>query len=138
MSPEVFLATAARLIPRDVQLSIEQQHPGGLDASDSAILRAIKDSIPDAELKSPAEMLSYVAEAVRAHAATTMIEALSDVRLMVLARIIGLFSGVFGCDGRFGRATATLALRSPLRFAIRIPQAVDHLATRVSRTLAAS
>ena len=38
------------------------------------------------------------------------------------------------------RATATLALRSPLRFASRIPQAlsVDHFATRVSRTLAAS
>ena len=38
------------------------------------------------------------------------------------------------------RATATLALRSPLRFASRMPQALsaDHFATRVSRTLAAS
>src|SRR5262245_7068804 len=38
------------------------------------------------------------------------------------------------------RATATLALRSPLRFASRMPQAlsVDHFATRVSSTLAAS
>src|SRR5215470_16172147 len=38
------------------------------------------------------------------------------------------------------RATATLALRSPLRFARRMPQALsaDHFATRVSSTLAAS
>src|SRR4026208_249372 len=38
------------------------------------------------------------------------------------------------------RATATLALRSPLRFASRMPQALsaDHFATRVSSTLAAS
>src|SRR4029450_13377377 len=38
------------------------------------------------------------------------------------------------------RATATLALRSPLRFASRMPQALsaDHFATRVSDTLAAS
>src|SRR5215831_9112638 len=38
------------------------------------------------------------------------------------------------------RATATLALRSPLRFASLTPQALsaDHLATRVSSTLAAS
>src|SRR5260370_11969463 len=38
------------------------------------------------------------------------------------------------------RATATLALRSPLRFASLMPQALsaDHFATRVSSTLAAS
>ena len=38
------------------------------------------------------------------------------------------------------RATATLALRSPVRFATLMPQALsaDHLATRVSITLAAS
>src|SRR5262249_20680984 len=38
------------------------------------------------------------------------------------------------------RATATLALRSPLRFASRMPHALsaDHFATRVSSTLAAS
>src|SRR5262249_39056 len=38
------------------------------------------------------------------------------------------------------RATATLALRSPLRFASLTPQAfsTDHFATRVSSTLAAS
>src|SRR5215510_7335545 len=38
------------------------------------------------------------------------------------------------------RATATLALRNPHRFASRMPQAlsVDHFATRVSSTLAAS
>ena len=38
------------------------------------------------------------------------------------------------------RATATLALRSPVRFATLMPQALsaDHFATRVSSTLAAS
>src|SRR6201987_4365869 len=38
------------------------------------------------------------------------------------------------------RATATLALRTPVRLASRMPQALsaDHFATRVSSTLAAS
>lgn len=67
--PSVFFATAARVLPKDVAITLEQSYPGGLTPDDIAILRAIKDSIPDTDLKSPAEALSYVAEAVRAHAA---------------------------------------------------------------------
>ena len=76
--PSVFFATAARVLPKDVAITLEQSYPGGLTPDDIAILRAIKDSIPDTDLKSPAEALSYVAEAVRAHVATTTIEASSS------------------------------------------------------------
>ncbi len=60
VSPEVFFATCARLCPANVQLSIEQSYPGGLTPDDLAILRGIKDAIPDADAKSPAEVLEYV------------------------------------------------------------------------------
>jgi hypothetical protein len=46
--PSVFFATAGRVLPKDVAITLEQTYPGGLDASDIAILRAIRDSIPDA------------------------------------------------------------------------------------------
>ena len=46
--------------------------PGGLPPDDISILRAIKESIPDANSKTPQEVLSFVAEAVRAHSAKTI------------------------------------------------------------------
>src|SRR5947199_8163513 len=47
-SPEVFFATAARLLPKDVAISIQAQSPA-LDANDLAVLRAIRDAIPHAD-----------------------------------------------------------------------------------------
>jgi hypothetical protein len=70
--PSVFFATAARVLPKDVAISIEQSYPGGLAPDDIAILRAIKEAIPDANSRSPQEVLSFVAEAVRAHSAKTI------------------------------------------------------------------
>lgn len=64
--PSVFFATAARVLPKDVAITLEQTYPGGLDASDIAILRAIKDSIPDADARSPQEVLEYVRDTLRA------------------------------------------------------------------------
>src|SRR5262249_4579966 len=46
-SPETFFATCARLLPKDVELTI-RQHYTGLDESDLMILRAIRDAIPNA------------------------------------------------------------------------------------------
>jgi len=72
LSPEIFFATAARVIPKDVQLSIEQQYPSGLTPEDLAILRAIKEAIPDAGSRSPAEVLSYVRDTLASVAAKTI------------------------------------------------------------------
>ena len=66
VSPEAFFSVCARLCPANVQLSIEQQFSGGLTPDDLAILRAIKESVPDADSKSPQEVLSYVRDTLRA------------------------------------------------------------------------
>jgi len=79
LQPESFFATSARLCPANVQLSIEQQFSGGLDATDISILKAIGEAVPDADSRSPGEVLTFVAEAVRAHSATT-IEGASDLQ----------------------------------------------------------
>jgi hypothetical protein len=67
LQPEIFFATCARLIPRDVQLTIDQQYPGTLTAEDIAVLRAIKEALPDAGNGTPAEVLNFTLEAIRAH-----------------------------------------------------------------------
>jgi hypothetical protein len=77
-NPEVYFATCARLIPKDVQLTIEQTTPRGLDADDLAILRAIKQSLPDANSRSPEDVLTFVLDAVRAHSSHQLIDASQD------------------------------------------------------------
>jgi hypothetical protein len=49
VSPEAFFATCARLLPRDVAISIQAQAPI-LDAGDLAILRAIREASGDRQL----------------------------------------------------------------------------------------
>jgi hypothetical protein len=72
-APATFFAIAARLIPGDVKVSIEQTF-GGLSAEDYAILQAIKQAVPDASSRSPADVLGYVRDTLRA-ADAKMIEA---------------------------------------------------------------
>src|ERR1700723_3219306 len=74
--PAVFFATCARLIGPEVKLTIEQSQPV-LDATDIEILRAIRNAIPNADSRSPQEILTFVEEAVRQHSAK-VIEALAD------------------------------------------------------------
>jgi hypothetical protein len=66
-NPEVYFATCARLIPKDVQLTIEQTTPRGLEPEELAILRAIKESLPAANSMTPGDVLSYVLAAVRSY-----------------------------------------------------------------------
>src|SRR6516162_1619555 len=61
-NPETFFAVCSKLIPKDVQLTV-QQHYGTLDESDLAILRAIKQSIADAGQRQPSEVFEHVLEA---------------------------------------------------------------------------
>lgn len=62
---DVFVGICSRLIPHDVAITIEQGY-GGLDPNDVAILRAIKDAIPNANSRSPTEVLEYVRDTLRA------------------------------------------------------------------------
>jgi len=75
-SPETFFATCARLLPKDVELTI-RQHYTGLDEADLMILRAIRDAIPNANELEPQAVLEYALDAIRAHGARQIIT--SDV-----------------------------------------------------------
>lgn len=68
VNPEAFFATCARLLPRDVAISIQTQAPI-LDAGDLQILKAIKLALPNAGDREPSEVLQFVLDAVRAHEA---------------------------------------------------------------------
>jgi hypothetical protein len=57
--PAVFAGICARLIPQNVEVTLQEQR-AGFDDTDIAILRAIRDSIPEVNTKSPTEVLQYV------------------------------------------------------------------------------
>jgi hypothetical protein len=73
-SPETFFATCARLLPKDVELTI-RQHYTGLDESDLMILRAIRDAIPNANELEPQAVLKYALDAIKAYDASKLIDA---------------------------------------------------------------
>src|SRR5262249_48613713 len=69
-----FAQWCARVMPRDVALSIEQHLPGQLSPDEwtamLAVLRGVKTPLPDAGARNPGEITEYVLEAIRAHQAT--------------------------------------------------------------------
>jgi len=68
--PEVFFGICARLLPKDVALTITQHHTIDIDPIDLEILKAIKQAIPDAGDRQPGEVFNVVLDAVRSHTAT--------------------------------------------------------------------
>src|SRR6516225_995086 len=56
LNPEVFFATCARLIPKDVELTVRQTYSVDLDPADLEILRALKAAIPDAGDRQPGDV----------------------------------------------------------------------------------
>jgi hypothetical protein len=79
-NPTAFTALCARLLPTEVSATIEQTTPRGLDADDLAILRAIKQSLPDANSRTPSEVLNFVLDACRAHSSHQLIDATSEAQ----------------------------------------------------------
>jgi hypothetical protein len=79
-NPSGYFAVCARLLPTEVSATIEQTTPRGLDAADMSILRAIKQSLPDANSRTPGEVLNYVLDAVRAHSSHQLIDASQDAQ----------------------------------------------------------
>ncbi len=71
-------------IPRDVALTIETQLPGGLQPDDIAILRAIKEAIPNAGERSPQEVLEYVRDTLRAAEAKVISVCVIPYRMRLL------------------------------------------------------
>jgi hypothetical protein len=63
-APATFFAIAARLVPSHVSVDLQQTF-GGLSAEDYALLQACRQAIPDANNKSPAEVLQYTLDALR-------------------------------------------------------------------------
>ena len=74
--PGRFAGLCSQLIPRDVQLSIEQRPPGSLSVEDwqlmTQVLEGVKQALPGAGSRPPSEILGYVVEAIRAHSATVI------------------------------------------------------------------
>ena len=77
-SPEAFFATCARLLPKDVELTIRQNYSGGLDETDLQILRAIRDAIPNANELAPQAVLQYALDAIRSYDASRLIDSASE------------------------------------------------------------
>ena len=63
-NPEVFFATCARVLPRDVSLTVDARTPGSLAAEDwatmLAVLEAVRAAMPDAGQRSPAAVLEAI------------------------------------------------------------------------------
>jgi hypothetical protein len=64
-NPQAFFAIASKLVPASVQVTMEQTF-GGLSPEDLAIFQAIREAIPEANSRSPAEVLEYVRDTLRA------------------------------------------------------------------------
>jgi hypothetical protein len=76
-----FADLCSRLIPRDVQLTLQQRLPGGLEPDDwqsmLELLSAIKSQLPD-DKRQPGEIAQLVGEALRLHNAK-VVEACAPV-----------------------------------------------------------
>jgi hypothetical protein len=72
--PDRFADLCAKLIPTNVAVSLEARMPAALSHEDLEVFRAIKQALPDAGTREPGEVLNYVLEAIRSHAATKIIE----------------------------------------------------------------
>jgi hypothetical protein len=72
-NPETFFATCARLLPKDVELTIRSHYSFELDPADLSILQAIKEAIPGANAMTPQAVLQFTLEAIRAHGSQQLI-----------------------------------------------------------------
>ena len=73
--PAKFVQICASLIPKTIE-AITPALPGGLDQADwmmlDQVLRAVKEALPGAGERNPADVFAYVLEALRAYGATTI------------------------------------------------------------------
>src|SRR5262249_17684078 len=77
-NPEVFFATCARILPRDVQLTVQQHYSSSLDERDLRGCGAIRDSMPGAKEMEPQAVLEPGLSAIRAYDASPVIDGVCD------------------------------------------------------------
>jgi hypothetical protein len=74
--PATYASLAAKLIPQNVVIDLQQRTPGNLSPEDWGlmvqVLEGIKTALPGAASRPPSEILSYVDAAIRAHSATVI------------------------------------------------------------------
>ena len=82
--PDRFVGICSHLIPKDVSVSLTAALPGNLEASDWTlileVLGAVKRGLPDAGVRPPGEVMSFVLAAIRTHDAK-VIEVRNKARL---------------------------------------------------------
>jgi hypothetical protein len=68
-----FAELCGRLIPRDVQVSLQTRLPGGLEPDEwqiaTEVFRAVREALPDASNRKPGEVLEFVLQAIRSQSA---------------------------------------------------------------------
>jgi hypothetical protein len=71
--PMRFAELCARLMPKDVSLTLQQRLPGGLEADDWAlaleVFQAVRDALPNAGDQQPGQVLTFVRDTIRSHSA---------------------------------------------------------------------
>jgi len=79
--PAKFLDVCARLVPKDVQVSLSARMPGNLESEDwnalLELLTAVKEALPGDERK-PGEIAQLVTDALRLHSAKPITVETSD------------------------------------------------------------
>jgi hypothetical protein len=78
-NPETFFATCARLLPKDVELTIRSHYSADVDPADLAILQAIKEAIPGANAMEPQAVLQFTLDAIRSYDASKLIDAAREI-----------------------------------------------------------
>ena len=78
-NPETFFATCARLLPKDVELTIRSHYSADVDPADLAILQAIKQAIPGANAMEPQAVLQFTLDAIRSYDASKLIDAAREI-----------------------------------------------------------
>ena len=78
-NPETFFATCARLLPKDVELTIRSHYSADVDPADLAILQAIKEAIPGANAMEPQAVLQFTLDAIRSYDASKLIGAAREI-----------------------------------------------------------
>ena len=78
-NPETFFATCARLLPKDVELTIRSHYSFELDPADLSILQAIKEAIPGANAMTPQAVLQFTLDAIRSYDASKLIDAAREI-----------------------------------------------------------
>jgi hypothetical protein len=71
--PAKFVAICASLIPKDVQLTLQTRLPGNLSPEEYdtliGVLSAVREALPEADRRNPADAMQFVLDAIRSHGA---------------------------------------------------------------------